>query len=70
MEPLVNFAVTKKEGLDAAPDSAKSKPHHVLRPDGSTAMFRNPHPSFVDGVGVAGSLGFLGFFKMIGVFIR
>ncbi|KAI3396221.1 hypothetical protein diail_359 [Diaporthe ilicicola] len=32
--------------LGAAPEAAKSKPHHVKNNDGSINRFKNPHPSY------------------------
>lgn len=32
--------------LGAAPEGAKSKPHHVKNNDGTTTKFQNPHPSY------------------------
>lgn len=32
--------------LGAAPEGAKSKPHHVRNNDGTIAKFQNPHPSY------------------------
>ena len=70
MEQPASVTVVAKEGLGPAPETAQTKPHHVLRRDGSTARFRNPHSSFVDGLGPAGSLGFFTFFRTIGVMIK
>ncbi|OAA58504.1 NAPE-hydrolyzing phospholipase D [Niveomyces insectorum RCEF 264] len=65
MEQAAEVTVTKLEGLGPAPEEAKTKPHHVLRSNGTLARFRNPHPSFVDGNGVAGTLTFTILFKLL-----
>lgn len=70
MEQAASVTVVANEGLGPAPETAQSKPHHIRRADGSTARFRNPHPSFVDGLGPAGSLGFFTFFRTMGVMIK
>lgn len=70
MQQPASVTVVAHEGLGPAPESAQSKPHHVLNADGSTQKFRNPHSSFVDGLGPAGSLGPFGFFKVLGTFVR
>ncbi|CAK7230308.1 hypothetical protein SEUCBS140593_007545 [Sporothrix eucalyptigena] len=70
MEQAIGVTVVAHEGLSPAPETAQSKPHHILNADGSTARFRNPHSSFVDGLGPAGTLGPFGFFKVMGTFIK
>ncbi|CAK7227491.1 hypothetical protein SCUCBS95973_006563 [Sporothrix curviconia] len=70
MEQATHVDVVAHEGLGAAPATAQGKPHHILNADGSTGRFRNPHESFVDGLGPAGTLGPLGFFKVMGTFVK
>lgn len=36
----------KQPALGAAPEGAKSKPHHVKNNDGTINRFQNPHPSY------------------------
>lgn len=36
----------KQPSLGAAPEGAKSKPHHVKDNHGTTTKFQNPHPSY------------------------
>lgn len=39
----------KQPALGAAPEGAKSKPHHVKNNDGTINRFKNPHPSYKAG---------------------
>lgn len=59
--PLVmagySTTVTKRVGLEPAPDDAASKTHHVLSSRGVTTGFKNPHPSDGDGVAFLTILG-------------
>jgi hypothetical protein len=43
--------VTKRAELEAVPEDAKTKPHHVVSKNGSLSGFKNPYPSYGEGVG-------------------
>ncbi|CAK7241754.1 MAG: hypothetical protein STHCBS139747_003224 [Sporothrix thermara] len=70
MEQATQVDVVAHEGLGPAPAAAQAKPHHVLNANGSRSRFRNPHESFVDGLGVAGTFNTSVLFKTMGTVLR
>lgn len=46
MASYYSTSVTKPQlGLEAVPEDAASRPHHVKKRNGNTSKFRNIHPS-------------------------